>query len=325
LVVGWSHNADEVDRAVIWDATSVNEIPLPADGNPARDMRAYGMNDNGVAVGYYFSTATGSATAFYYDGADAHSLGPALVAAGLTGGYSYARDVNNSGLICGEAQDAASDYAFFTYDIDTGIVTVLGKLSPFPGTGYFTIAMNEAGHVVGRGRTLPWDPTIHALLHDGAFHVIDDAVTDAQWAADIADNGRMVGYTGSGGDRWSWYADSVGTGTMRPVDLPGWLEISVRGVNDRGQMAGSGLSPTSGETVAGFIVSPPPGDGDHDGDVDIDDYTLFADCLGGPNGSDGFVAPTAACLAAFDFVPSDGDVDIGDYGAFQAAMAASQP
>ena len=63
-----------------------------------------------------------------------------------------------------------------------------------------------------------------------------------------------------------------------------------------------------------------PGDADGDGDVDLDDFRVFADCLAGPG-----VAPNPSlpgvteqdCLDAFDFDEADGDVDLQDFGVFE--------
>jgi len=62
-------------------------------------------------------------------------------------------------------------------------------------------------------------------------------------------------------------------------------------------------------------------DADGDGDVDLEDYLLFADCLNGP---DQKPAPTQttpeACLAAFD-TAHDQDVDLKDFAAFQESFS----
>ncbi|HNQ22952.1 MAG TPA: S8 family serine peptidase [Phycisphaerae bacterium] len=56
-----------------------------------------------------------------------------------------------------------------------------------------------------------------------------------------------------------------------------------------------------------------PGDLDGDGDVDVNDFVLFADCLSGP----GVAYPEGCADADFD---EDGDVDLVDVAAFQAAF-----
>lgn len=65
-----------------------------------------------------------------------------------------------------------------------------------------------------------------------------------------------------------------------------------------------------------------PGDFDQDGDVDLDDYEYFADCLEGPGVAPNPTRPDVTeqdCLDAFD-VDAEGDVDLADFRAFQDAF-----
>jgi len=80
-------------------------------------------------------------------------------------------------------------------------------------------------------------------------------------------------------------------------------------------------------SVYGIVASPPTGpqaaftigdlllmDFDADGDVDLADFTAFADCTGGPG-----QAAATDCGTAFDS-DLDTDVDLADFAAFQAAF-----
>ena len=67
-------------------------------------------------------------------------------------------------------------------------------------------------------------------------------------------------------------------------------------------------------------VPPCAADIECDGDVDLADYAVLADCLSGPGGAPGFVSPSQSCLDYFD-LDADADVDLVDLGAFQAAFA----
>jgi hypothetical protein len=317
VVAGWSHNADSIDRAVCWSGGTVTQIPEPGDIKPTGDMRAYGINDAGVVVGYYVAT-DGYAAAYYYDGAT-HSLRSALQAAGLTGLRSYARDVNSSGLICGHAEDAA-DYNFFTYDITTGIVAVLGKM--YPSESCHSAALNDAGHIIGRGRSDPFSP-IHALVHTGTFQIIDDTITDAQWASGIATDGRVVGSTNTGDNRWGWYSDAPGSNSMHAVSLPGWTGVSIYGINDYHVMVGHGRTAASGTDERAFVITPPAGDGNHDGNVDAADVPVFSACLSGPAEGTGFTPPAEGCLRPFDLDSTDGDVDLVDFAVLQELLDGS--
>ena len=61
---------------------------------------------------------------------------------------------------------------------------------------------------------------------------------------------------------------------------------------------------------------PVASDFDHDGNVDLNDFVIFAGCLGGPG-----VAPTPQCVAAD--LTADNDVDLADFTEFQAASTGS--
>lgn len=60
-----------------------------------------------------------------------------------------------------------------------------------------------------------------------------------------------------------------------------------------------------------FTVCDPKGDVEDDCDVDLDDYSLLADCLSGPDTPPG----QQLCLDEFDY-DQDGDVDVNDYAAW---------
>jgi hypothetical protein len=57
-----------------------------------------------------------------------------------------------------------------------------------------------------------------------------------------------------------------------------------------------------------------PGDADGDRDVDLDDFSVFSECHGGPRAS------MASECRTFDF-DSDGDVDLADYAAFESYLS----
>jgi len=63
------------------------------------------------------------------------------------------------------------------------------------------------------------------------------------------------------------------------------------------------------------------GDADRDGDVDLDDYAEFHECISGPWQAPDFVTPSQECLGAFDF-NADTDVDLEDFAALADAFTA---
>ncbi|MBU0640928.1 MAG: carboxypeptidase regulatory-like domain-containing protein [Planctomycetes bacterium] len=75
------------------------------------------------------------------------------------------------------------------------------------------------------------------------------------------------------------------------------------------------------------LTNPPPaypGDWDHDGDVDINDFAEFPGCMSGPWGAPDWVMPSQACRDAFDF-DADADVDLADFASFQRAFDGGSP
>lgn len=133
-----------------------------------------------------------------------------------------------------------------------------------------------------------------------AITTIPDIVGDDSWEMVVGGrDGLVTCFSGGIG------ADCNSNG------VPDWQDIA----NCAGDPAcadcnNNGL-PDECDAIAG-------GDFDVDGDVDLDDYATFADCLAGPDESPSpSVAECAdACLAAFDG-DDDGDVDLADFTEFQ--------
>ena len=75
-------------------------------------------------------------------------------------------------------------------------------------------------------------------------------------------------------------------------------------------MTGGSLELTGGFWAMASSGPPLPGDCDGDGDVDLTDYAVFADCLTGPSGD---LMPNCTCSD----INTDGDVDLADFIQFQ--------
>jgi hypothetical protein len=104
----------------------------------------------------------------------------------------------------------------------------------------------------------------------------------------------------------TWYTSDGGGATFSSGG--GYTLGATIGQADAGKMSSATYSLTGG-----FWLALAPGDCDQDGDVDLDDFAEFEQCLLGPGGGIG-----AGCNC-FDLNDS-GDVDLLDFGDFQTVF-----
>jgi cysteine-rich repeat protein len=103
----------------------------------------------------------------------------------------------------------------------------------------------------------------------------------------------------------------------RSVSISGNLAAVGAEFHDLGNSSGGNEGGVFVFNVAAPLCHPLAGDGDADGDVDLSDWAMFADCLHGPGAAPAPAAPVTAqqCLDAFD-ANADSDVDLEDAAAF---------
>lgn len=96
------------------------------------------------------------------------------------------------------------------------------------------------------------------------------------------------------------------------------LEDTVGGINDWGEAAWRWMrDPPRGDFSGGirYLRRARTGDGDFDGDVDLDDAAMLHACMTGPIRTD------RLCDCRFLDIDHDGDVDLADFTRLQAAFA----
>lgn len=225
-------------RAFVWDSVNGRrDLGLEPVGN----SQAVAVNDAGAVVGTSEVLTIIGTSSFYAPLAFIWDESSGIQSLGTLGGnFSFAADVNASGLVVGYSETAAEIERAFVWDRINGMQDI-----PTPSTGFSrAVAVNDLGQVLGGG--------------EGGVAFIWDAVNGMQsipvGGNDINNLGQVVG--GFVGDPTIWDATN---GSRRLADLilpnSGWnLEIAFA-INDAGEIAGYGLF--NGE-IRGFLMTPVP-------------------------------------------------------------------
>lgn len=148
-----------------------------------------------------------------------------------------------------------------------------------------------------------------------ADNVVDDPETLPEDFYTVPDDPLEVGITpGSGGGDAFDIAWAIDPATGEPANLEGFDFIRItNGVNFVTPLLGE-ISPEIGavaDVAPGLL-----GDGDWDGDVDSDDFEVFAECMTGP---DGDLGALGCRCRAMDFDSQD-DVDLRDFAEWQISF-----
>jgi 6-phosphogluconolactonase (cycloisomerase 2 family) len=200
--------------------------------------------------------------------------------------------------------NAVAGYAIET---DGTLVPLAGSPFPSGATSAVNLAINPSGqfvfvaHVVSDGvTTMARDPAGGLSFVPGSFQYIGRDVRKI-----VAD------------DQFVFVTDESG------VD-PG-VGVMIYSYDDQGLLTLIPGSPfAAGSRPKDMELFIPqasiPGDLDEDGDVDLDDYELFAACMAGPGAS---VPPAGCTQGQFDRADLDDDIDVdlSDFGGFQDAFA----
>lgn len=269
---------------------------------------AYDINDAGQAVGWAHIAGSSYRHAFMWQ------QGSGMVDLGTDGRYySDARAINDNDpvQVAGSTSwSGGSDTIAFIWS--EGVFTDL----PAIGGAYSeAVDLNDLGQVVGWSVDASgnWYAT---LWNAGGGPAINLGALggNRSRAEGINNLGQVVGWAKNAAaqNRAFLYRDGqmFDLSSLIPPDA-GWNYLrEAEAINDAGQITGFGY--IEGSTYErGFLLTPVcrPGDLDCDGDVDPDDFNIFAGCLTGPNGG---VDP--GCDASD--LNGDGDVDLLDFADF---------
>ncbi len=260
-VAGWAQTASSDQHAFVATGAGVQDLS-PLFGS---DTFANGINASGVIVGT--SYVNGQAHGTIWTGSSGTDLGAGIFATGINdagaviggnghaflfangayrdlgvlqaGGWSSASGINQSGAVVGDASIGSAFHGFI-WTAATGMQPI-GDLG---GGSSHATGINNSGAVVGSVSL--------ASGYEHAFLAMGGALTDlgtlgggSSFAYSINNSGAVVGY--------SWLASGQNThafiytnGFMLDLNslLPansGWELTEAYGLNDAGQITGSGL------------------------------------------------------------------------------------
>ena len=183
------------------------------------DSAGAAINNRGDVAG--FADAPLARHAFLYRNGVMHDIGP-----------GEARAINQSGWVTGVANSHA-----FLYRAG-GPVLDLGTLGGDASTGF---AISDSGRVTGGSDTATRE--FHAFLYSGAGPMTDLGTLGGAFSQGKAINnlGQVVGISAVKGSIYHPFLYSDGVMYDLSDFAPGWENLDVIGINDIGQIAGSGI------------------------------------------------------------------------------------
>jgi len=287
--------------------------------NQGRQGTFLGINDSGVAVGFYETAPfvpgeTTPASAFVYQG------GKVITLPGLGGIRSLAHDINENGLIAGESLNTSGENRAVLWDNQQII-----NLGTLPGYDSEAVALNDNGTAVGY--TSPSTAPGKALMFKNG-EVIDLGFVPSEYpiekvrAFEVNNCEQVLGIQ---------YTDSFMPGSLCSTHFPVFHLGSTmqalqnlivtdqtvtlcypRGLNNAGQILVEGELdvPFSSSAYSLFLLTPVnAADVNHDGVVDTADLGLLISC---------FKSEEASCQR--QDINLDGVIDTADLGALLSQM-----
>ncbi len=248
-IVGQSSTTDGTLHAFLFSQGRLVDLGvLPG----SQQSNARGINDSGQIVGW--SIPGGIQHAFLYKNGIMSDIGT------LGGTASFAYAINNSGQIVGDSWLNTSGLSDTAFIYSNGLMSALGSLGSQPAIQAF--AINDQGQLVGcAGAVSTGGPTItRGFLSSGGSMVdlgdLGGLLTNVVPTA-INNHGQVVGTISGfeGPVRAFVYSGGVITDLNSLIpSSAGWTLVHANGINDSGQIVGTGQNPLL-QTHA-FLLTP---------------------------------------------------------------------
>lgn len=221
---------DENVRAFVCDRDGMRDLgSLGGDASVAQ-----GINSKGVIIGVS-QTRTGDPHAFRYENGEWRDIFPASV-------YSEATAISDTDRIAGYYYDPRTELvkAFVWHEKKIMVLPTLG------GSVTVALGINDAGQTVGVAETKP--ETYHAFVFDGSK--LTDLGTlggDFSAARSVNNKGQIVGFsTTRPGDQSLPHGFVTENNKLTDLNTRldnkrGWHIALATGINERGQIAATGI------------------------------------------------------------------------------------
>jgi probable HAF family extracellular repeat protein len=260
--VGWAETPGGVNRGFLASNGSWQDVSQPSSS----DSYAYGINSTGTIAGTSYQN--GEAHGWIHNASGFTDLGAGLFATGINdanvvigsnghaftwinghyqdlgtlpgGDWSAAYGISNTGVVAGNANLASGLFRAFIWTADAGMIS-LGALG---GANSYATDVNDRGEVIGHSAVSSgYD---HAFVaHGGALTDLGTLAGGSSFAYGINESGAIVGYSWSdsaGNPHAFIYRDGMllDLNALIPAGA-GWELLEAYGINDAGEIAGSGL------------------------------------------------------------------------------------
>lgn len=197
------------------------------------DSYATAINGSGVIAGSA-TNAAGQGRAVVYSNGQTRDIGPSGTI------WSAAYGVNESGTVAGYAMNGSGAFRGFIWSLTSGAV----MLSTLGGANSYAFGINDSGMVAGNSTS--GTGYAHAAMW-GASGVTDLGTLggNSSYAYGINNWDRIVGYSYLAGNTTT-HAFLFAGGVMMDLNalvanLGGWELTQAYGINDDGQIVGTGL------------------------------------------------------------------------------------
>jgi probable HAF family extracellular repeat protein len=237
-VVGSADNADGQSRAFLYQNDTMTDLGTFGGIRSS----GWGINAAGVTVGSAFAPEnpndfSGERAFMRPPGGTLQDIG---TLPGFSSPYAAATDINNHGQIVGASGQAGpGDPPVHPFLYSNGVMTDLGTF----GNAYSTAnAINDLGQVVGYSDSLADFHIPQAFLYTGGNLINLDARLGGtgSTAYDINNLGQIVGESGTFG-AFIMQGDTVTSLNALIDPAAGWKIQLPKAINDRGQIAATGL------------------------------------------------------------------------------------